>query len=101
MLAFTACDSRPDGVLSEETMEELMVEMYLLEGDASVIDSTYNTDFKTPYYNALLTKHGVTAAQFDSSMIYYYTQGKAIEQLHKRVVDRLEKMQADSIWNNE
>jgi hypothetical protein len=87
-----ACSSRPDGVLSEKEMEAVMLDLYLVDGDASVKSISLTNEQKAPYYNAVLAKHGVTAAQVDSSLAYYFRKRETMEIIHKHVLDKLEKM---------
>ncbi len=91
-IVFFSCSSRPDGVLSEKEMEAVMLDLYLLEGDASVKSISLTNEQKAPYYNAVLAKHGVTAAQVDSSLAFYFRKRETMEIMHKRVLDKLEKM---------
>jgi hypothetical protein len=47
--------------------------------------------YQNLYMEAVLQKHGVTRADFDSSMVYYYTRADRYEEICKHVADRLEE----------
>ncbi len=87
-----SCSSRPDDILPEKKMEAVMFDLYLLEGNVSVKSMSLSNEQKAPYYNAVLAKHGVTSSQFDSSLVWYFKKRERLEIIHKRVVDKLEKM---------
>ena len=44
---------------------------------------------RTMYMAAVLKKHGVTKAEFDSSLVYYYTRSDRFQVIYKRVAERL------------
>lgn len=52
------------------------------------VDRNYR---QTLYIEGVLAKHGVTRAQFDSSLVYYYTRADRFEPIYKRVSERLEE----------
>lgn len=44
---------------------------------------------KTLYFASVLEKHGVTKADFDSSLVYYYIRADRFSEVYKRVAGRL------------
>ena len=92
---FTACNNRPKEVLSDEKMEAIMVDLFLFEGAATVKNIPVGDTLKTNYYNQLLQKHGVTLAQYDSSLVWYLKNPKLYVALHERVLVRLDNLEKD------
>ncbi len=91
MLLLTACESRPKEILDNKTMESVMYDLYTFEGEAAVSGMAVGTSEKSPYYNAILEKHNITNAQFDSSLVWYAAHPSKFEVLHKTVVEKLQK----------
>lgn len=81
--------SQPKDVLPEEKMTSVMIDLYLLDGSASVKQIPVGDSTRIPYYNAILKKHGTTLAQYDSSMVWYAKHMPILQKIHQRVVDSL------------
>lgn len=81
----TACSKVPDGVLSERKMQEVLVDMSLAE---ALIGSDYKSYMELPkknaVYRSIFEKHGITQAEYDSSLIWY---GKNLD-IYMRVQDK-------------
>ncbi len=59
-------------VLSPEDLEDVLVDLHLVEGVAVAYDRTFRTtEEKLDLYEAVYEKHGISKAQFDSTMSYY------------------------------
>lgn len=89
-----ACSNRPDDVLTPREMRSFLTDLHLLEG---VFSSGYNIseDEKKLYYYVLFQKHGITKAQFDSSLVYYTKNPKMFERIYTRVNKNLEELKSD------
>ncbi|MDR3706465.1 MAG: DUF4296 domain-containing protein [Paludibacteraceae bacterium] len=81
--------SQPKDVLPEEKMTSVMIDLYLFDGSASVKQIPVGDSTRIPYYNAILKKHGITLAQYDSSMVWYAKHTPILQKMHQRVVDSL------------
>ena len=85
----TAC--RPSNVLDEATMENLLHDMHRIEGilyeEGYSIDKT---DEIAAYYSVLLSKYGVTQAQFDSSLVWYTDHPTRFDKIYPRILERLQ-----------
>ena len=74
-------------------MEDILVEYYLAYAMAQQVnpvqsDRDYNMAM---YIEDVLRKHGVTKADFDSSLVYYFTRSDRFEAICKRVSERLDE----------
>ena len=81
----------PRDVIQPDDMEDILYDYYVSQGMASIPDprigdENYQRDL---YFNAVLKKHGVTRAEFDSSLVYYYTRADYFVKVYKNVQERL------------
>jgi hypothetical protein len=98
LLLLTACSGRPDGVLSPRKMKSFITELHLMEGSMAQngVDM-YDERIPVYYYNALLNKHKITKAEFDSSLVYYTNHPKRFDRIYAAVMNNLEKLEKDVI----
>lgn len=91
-----SCDNRPKGVLSQNEMTNILVEMHKLEGTFSEkSDSIVTSNDKIPYYNSILSKFNITQAEFDSSIVWYSKNPKKYEKIYSNVITRLTELNDD------
>lgn len=81
----------PGDVIQPDDMEDILYDYYVSQGMASVPGpglghEEYQRDL---YFNAVLKKHRVTRAEFDSSLVYYYTRADYFVKIYKNVQERL------------
>ena len=81
----------PDNYIQPDDMEDILYDYYVSQGIASVPGQNVgNEDYKRDlYFNAVLKKHHVTKADFDSSLVYYYTRADRFVNICRNVQDRL------------
>lgn len=90
----TAC-KKDLGLVSEETMELVMADFYMLEGTFEVKRIPLGDSLKTDAYNSILNKYGITKADYDSSLVYYANDVKKLHEMHDRVLDRLTNLEKE------
>ena len=79
--------SIPPEVIQPDEMEELLYDYHISQGMAySDVDNNYK---RRLYFESVLKKHGITHAEFDSSLVYYYTRADYFMDIYKRVQERL------------
>jgi len=78
----------PKEVIQPDDMEDILYDYHISQGMAHVDGRTndYNSHL---YFEAVLKKHGVTHAEFDSSLVYYYTRSDRFLEIYKNVQERL------------
>lgn len=90
VLLVSACSNRPKEVLSMKEMANVLVELHTLDGVFATGEyRSLDTNEKNKYYEAVLEKHRIDQAQFDSSLVWYSRDPKKFEKIYVRVVDRL------------
>lgn len=93
-LALSSCVMRPRGVLSNKEMENLLVDLHSAEGILQVAGYNYgHTDDCNAYYALVLEKHGVTQAEFDSSIVWYTAHPQYFQRVYPKVIERLQAHQ--------
>lgn len=80
--------SIPSQYLSEGKMEDILYDIHLAEAMASNATGA-DTAIMLSYRVAVLKKHEVTSAEFDSSMVYYMRHTKLLHDIYVRIGDRL------------
>lgn len=72
-------------------MEDLLVDMHIAQSMAQESGwDSLDQDYKqTLYFASVLRKHGVTKADFDTSLTYYYVRADRFSDIYKNVAKRL------------
>lgn len=86
----------PKEVIQPSDMEDILYDYYVAQGIVATPSkdksNKANEDYRRDlYFNAVLKKHGVTRADFDSSLVYYYTRADRFVKIYRNVQDRLGK----------
>lgn len=82
----------PSQYIQPKEMEDILYDYHLGQSIAQMEDGVTadqrNFD-RLVNMAAVLKKHGVTQAEFDSSLVYYYTRADRFAKMYKRVAERL------------
>lgn len=79
--------SLPSGVLSKGKMTDILYDYHLALAMAHM-DDNGDKGQSLAYREAVLRKHDVTSAEFDSSMVYYMRHTELLEDVYKNLADR-------------
>lgn len=93
-MLITACKPTvPKDIIQPNDMEDLLCDYYLAKAmGTQLADRNEGSDYRQNLYvEGAFRKHGVTQAEFDSSMVYYYGHANYLEDIYQRVSERLEK----------
>lgn len=89
MLLLLSCEDRPaDGVLGEKQMEDVLYDYHIAKAMADRASGDNTSAGAQPYLEAVYRKHGITAAEFDSSMRYYSRQADQLYDIYERLNKR-------------
>lgn len=89
MLLLSACDNRPKDVLSRGKMEDVLYDYHLMQGVIDQLPTSEDRITKAQdYINSVYEKHGITEAQFDSSIIYYNRHPKDLHKIYTNLKER-------------
>ncbi|MBQ4358579.1 MAG: DUF4296 domain-containing protein [Paludibacteraceae bacterium] len=90
-LSLTACEpERPTYVLSDEKMEDVLTDYYMIDAVAQMKNIHRGDTTKYILYNEILTKHDITLAQFDSTISWYTRHPELFEKVMEEVIHRIE-----------
>lgn len=71
MVCIIACDDANDYIIPKNKMKDVMYDYCLAQGLGQTLPPE-KKDLAVKYKEAAFEKHGVTEAQFDSSLVYYF-----------------------------
>ena len=80
----------PSDLIQPDDMEEILYDYHIADGMAMADGNYENVSYlRTVYREAALQKHGVTQAEFDSSLVYYYRHTEQLYEIYDRLSKRL------------
>ncbi len=89
-LCLAGC-ARPDGVIRTGKMEDVLYDLHVAEGIIYARGYAYGHDsLVAKYYESVLAKHGITQAEFDSSLVWYTDHPLRFNRIYPKVIARLE-----------
>ncbi len=98
-LVLSSCTWRPNNILSQKEMTEVLYDLHKTDGVVMVKGYTYNHDEEQKkLYEATLLKHGITQAQFDSSLVWYTDNPKRFNKIYPKVINRLQQEIDSYAW---
>ena len=87
-LYFSSC--RPHGVLSSRQMRSLLVDLHKTDALLQVSGLQYgHNEAEDIYYAMVLEQHGITQAQFDSSLVWYTAHPQLFDKIYPKVLAQL------------
>ncbi len=88
-LVFIGC--RPHGVLSSRQMRSVLLDLHRTDAVLQAAGYNYGHDEDVAkYYQAVMDKHGITQAEFDSSLVWYTNHPQLFDKIYPPVVKQLE-----------
>ena len=82
---------RPRGILSNKEMRDVLYDLHRVDGALQTAGYNYgHTQEVAAYYKSVLDKHGVTQAQFDSSLVWFTDNPQIFNKIYPKVIDRLQ-----------
>ena len=80
----------PSEYLQPQEMEDILYDYHVADGMAFAENDYSELPYRRMLYRkAALRKHGVTEAQFDSSMVYYYRHTEKLHEIYGYLAKRL------------
>lgn len=81
----------PSKYIQPDDMEDILYDYHLAQSMARTGKDGLERDYnKTLLFNAVLKKHDVTEADFDSSLVYYYSHVDRLSKIYKGVQARMD-----------
>ena len=89
LLAMVGC--RPRGVLSNREMRDVLYDLHRVDGAVQVAGYNYGHPCElAAYYQSVLDQHGITQAQFDSSLVWFTDNPQIFNKIYPKVIARLQ-----------
>ncbi len=91
-LLLLACQPQvPSEYIQPDDMEDILYDYFISQGAAQEgMTSPAEGDYRRElYFDAVLRKHSATRAEFDSSLVYYYTRADRFAKVMRNVQERL------------
>ena len=89
LLAVVGC--RPRGVLSNKEMRDVLYDLHRLDGALQTVGYNYgHTQEVAAYYKSVLDEHGITQAEFDSSLVWFTDNPQIFNKIYPKVIARLQ-----------
>jgi hypothetical protein len=89
----------PEGILNEDKMVEILVDIHLAEGLVSTFPIHYDSSrVLYPYFEwEVFKKHSVPDSVFKKSLEYYMRDVKKMDRMYARTIDSLSVIEKSSI----
>ncbi len=84
----------PDGILSEREMERVLYDYHIAQGmaESAPLDGQRSMDVRRyELQEAVFRKHGITRADFDSSMVFYCSDIDRLSRIYDHLSARFER----------
>lgn len=92
-MLMTGC--RPEGILHSGEMRRVLIDLHKTEGAIQAAGIRYDAhEERDLYYAQVLEKHGITQAQFDSSIVWYTAHPQFFNKIYPKVLKEIEAEEA-------
>ena len=96
ILLLSACNSRPNGVLNERQMTNVLTDMHKTDAVLNEKGLAYgHYTEKAAYYKFIFKKYKITKAQFDSSLVWYSKNPRIFDNMYDKVMINLTSLQKE------
>lgn len=89
-------EKKPENLLNEEQMVAVMVDMHLVETaqNLKVIEPDSTNREYDQLFRSIFASHGVTKAQYDSSLYHYSTRTDEMNVIYDKVLEKLSELES-------
>lgn len=90
LVALSCSPGVPGEYIQPDELEDILYDYYVSQAMASQGQNREQAIFnRNVYFNAVLKKHGITEAELDSSMVYYYSDTKRLYNIYLKLSERI------------
>lgn len=82
LVLLSSCEKRPDNILSKGKMRSVLYDYHLAQGMINELEGGHEQEGNA-YIDAVFAKHGITVAQFDSSMVWYNAHNEELQDIYR------------------
>lgn len=92
VVAAVVIGCRPRGILHSWEMRRVLVDLHKTDALMQISGLQYgHEEAKNYYYAQVMDKHGITQAQFDSSIVWYTAHPQLFDKIYPRVLKQLQE----------
>lgn len=84
LLTAIGCDNRPDNVMSRRKMKRVLYDYHKTQGMRMMMRADERPS-EQECLDALYAKHGITAAEFDSSLVWYNAHAEVLKEIYSEL----------------
>jgi len=88
LVLMESCESRPKGMLSKGEMRDVLYDYHLAQGMIESLPPGQSLSGNS-YLDAVFKKHGITVAEFDSSMVWYNAHAEELKDIYSDLKKQL------------
>ena len=94
LIGATLVSCRPHGILHSGEMRDVMVDLHKTDALLQLSGlQRGQEETRAIYYAQVLEKHGVTQAQFDSSLVWYTAHPQLFDKIYPKVLKELQEQE--------
>lgn len=87
IVAAVVVSCRPRGILSSDEMREVLVDLHKTDAMLQMSGlGPMDQEQKQIYYAQVLERHGITQAEFDSSLVWYTAHPQLFDKIYPKVL---------------
>ena len=87
---FSLYSCRPRGILHSWEMRKVLVDLHKTDAMLLHAGLTRDEEARQMYYGLVMEKHGITQAEFDSSLVWYTAHPQLFDKIYPRVINDLQ-----------
>ena len=87
-----ACENRPENVMPKDKMEDVLYDYHLAQGMINDMNTTDRKNNSQKYINSVFKKHGITQAEFDTSLVWYNKNTDKLHDIYKNLKKRFDDL---------
>ena len=91
VIVLSAVSCRPKNVLSSADLQDVLYDLHRTEGVLQEMGYTFGHDDEVnASFSVILGEHGITQAQFDTTLAWYVAHPRIFKHIYPKVVKRLQ-----------
>lgn len=98
-MLYACSNSKKKYVIPEKKMVDVLVDLHLSDGMTEYTNVAGFTDYyldSASLYTSIFNKHGVTRAEFDSTLSFYSTRTDRFQKIYEKVALKISMMEKET-----
>ncbi len=94
--SLSTCNRENPLSVPPQKMIEVLVDVHVAEAALQNLSSDTKDSLMVVYYDQIYDIHGITATQFEQDMTYIKRHPKTMEKIYEKVLEQLNKLEAET-----